>query len=117
MEAEKMILGIQIVGIFFGLFMLYLTFIYNKRRQLTAKEAVFWYAIWLFFVVLSLLPNSLDFLVKDVLNMQRPLDFLIILGSMFLIGVSFYNYSIARKNEQKIEEIVRKIAIRKAGGK
>lgn len=110
-----MISGIQIIGILFGLFMMYLTFLYQKRKELTAPEATVWYGLWLVFLILSLLPASLDFLVKGVLNMTRPLDFLIILGFMFLIGATFYNYRSVRKNERRIEEIVRQTAIRGRG--
>jgi hypothetical protein len=117
LEVEKMITGIQILGVLFGLFMLYMTFLYQKRKQLTSPEAVFWGVLWLFFMVLSFLPSSLNFLVKDVLNMQRPLDFLIILGFMFLIGVTFYNYGSVKKNERKLEEVVRRIAFKRAGDK
>lgn len=112
-----MISGIQIVGILFGLLMLYMTFLYQKRKQLSSKEALFWSVLWIFFMIIALFPSSLDFLVKGVLNMNRPLDFLIILGFMFLIGVTFYNYSAVKKNERRTEEIVRKIAMKKAGEK
>jgi len=110
-----MITGIQILGILFGLFMIYLTFLYQKRKELTTRESLVWSIIWIAFLLLSLAPNSLNLFVKGVLNMQRPLDFLIILGFMFLIGTSFYNYSAIKRNERRLEEIVRKIAIRRAG--
>jgi len=107
-----MIIGIQIFGILFGLFMLYLTYLYQKKRQLTTREWGFWSVLWIFFIILSLIPSSLDFLVKDILQMGRTLDFLIVIGFMFLIGISFYNYSIVRRTEKRVEEIVRKLAIR-----
>lgn len=107
-----MITGIQILGLLFGLFMLYLSFLYYKRKELRGMEWAFWSLLWLVFIGLAMLPNSLNFIVKDVLKMQRPLDFLIILGFMFLIGTSFYNYHVARKTQEKVEEIVRKIALR-----
>jgi hypothetical protein len=107
-----MITGIQILGLLFGLFMLYVSFLYYKRKELKAMEWGFWSLLWLVFIGLALLPGSLDFVVKDVLEMQRPLDFLIILGFMFLIGVTFYNYHLTKKTQAKVEDIVRKIAIR-----
>ena len=107
-----MIVGIQILGLLFGLFMLYITYLYRKRRELSNTEWLFWSALWLVFIILSLVPTSLDFIVKDVLNMSRPLDFLIIMGFMFLIGTNFYTYSLARKNRKQVEAIVRNIAFR-----
>jgi hypothetical protein len=117
LEVERMITGIQILGILFGLFMIYLTYIYQKRRELSAKEGLFWSALWVAFVLISVVPSALNFLVKDVLSMSRPLDFLIIVGFMFLIGVTFYNYRSLKRSERRLEEIVRKIAITKAGEK
>ncbi len=104
-------LGIQVVGIIFGLFMLYLTFLHLKRKEFTFVEAMGWFALWISIAFMTLFPNSLDFLVKGVLNLKRPLDFFIICGFLFLIFVTFFNYSQNRKNDKKIEKIVSRIAI------
>ena len=108
-----MILGIQILGVLFGLFMLYLTFLHGKRKEFTSKEGFFWMFLWAIFIFVTLSPSSLDFLVKGVFNLKRPLDFFIITGFLFLIGAVFYTYGVVRKNQMKIEEIVRKIALEK----
>ena len=106
-----MFLGIQVLGVLFGLFMLYFTFLYGKRKEFTNKESVFWILVWVIFIFISIVPTSLDFLVRDLIGLSRPLDFFIIIGFMFLIGSTFYTYTIVRKNQNRIEEIVRKIAI------
>ncbi len=108
-----MVLGIQILGILFGLFMIYITFISGKRREFTTKEGGFWIFVWVIFIFIALFPNSLDFIVRGVLKLQRPLDFFIIAGFMFMIGSIFYTYTIVRKNQKKLEEIVRNMAYRK----
>jgi len=108
-----MILGIQIAGILFALFMFYLTFLHQKRKEFTSKEYLFWIGSWSVFLILVLFPTSLDFFIKGVLSLSRRLDFFIILGFMFLIGFMFHTYIIIRKTQNKIEKIVRKIAINK----
>lgn len=108
-----MILGIQIFGVLFGLFMLYLTFLHSKRKEFTIKESSFWIILWVAFILIVLLPNSLDFLIKEVLNISRRLDFFIIIGFMLLTGIIFYTYTIVRKNQKRLEAVVRKIAIEK----
>ena len=108
-----MVLGIQILGILFGLFMIYITFISGKRREFTTKEGGFWIVVWVIFVLIALFPSSLDFIVKDGIGLKRPLDFFIIAGFMFMIGSIFYTYTIVRKNQRKLEEIVRKMAMKK----
>ncbi len=108
-----MVLGIQILGILFGLFMIYITFISGKRREFTTKEGGFWIIVWVLFILVSLFPRGLDFLIKGVLKLQRPLDFFIIAGFMFMIGFIFYSYTLIRKSQKKLEKIVRKMAMKK----
>ncbi len=108
-----MVLGIQILGLLFGLFMVYITFLSGKRREFTTKEGGFWIIVWVLFMLIAFFPNSLDFLIKGVLKLQRPLDFFIIAGFMFMIGFIFYSYTLIRKNQRKMEEIVRKMAMKK----
>ena len=108
-----MILGIQVLGVLFGLFMLYVTFLHQKRNEFSIKEGVFWIVSWVFFIYVVVWPRSLDFIVKDILRVSRTFDFFIVLGFMFLIGITFYNYLVIRKTNKKIETLVRKIALDK----
>jgi len=106
------ILGIQILGLLFGVFMLYYTFLQRKRNDFTTKEYSFWVILWIIFLMVTIFPGLLDPIVKS-LSLARTMDFFIILGFMFLIGSIFYTYTIVRKNQKKLEEIVRKIAMKK----
>ena len=106
------ILGIQILGLLFAIFMLYYTYLHFKRKEITLKECSFWVILWGIFIPISLVPQILDPLVKS-LNLARTLDFFIILGFMFLLGTVFYTYLLVRKNQKRLEEIVRKTAIEK----
>ncbi|MBI2139826.1 DUF2304 domain-containing protein [Candidatus Woesearchaeota archaeon] len=105
------ILGIQLLGILFGLFMLYYSFLHLKRKVITAKEFSLWLMLWLVFIVIALVPKVLDPIVKK-LNLARTMDFFIILGFMFLFGASFYTYLLVRRNQKQIEEMVRKLALK-----
>lgn len=106
------ILGIQILGILFGFFMMYYTFLQYKRKEFTIKEYSFWFIFWGVFVIITLFPQVLD-PVLDTLNIARTLDFFIIVGFLFLIFVVFYTYTLVRKTQQKLEKVVRNIAINK----
>lgn len=106
------ILGIQILGILFGFFMMYYTFLQYKREGFTIKEYSFWFVFWGAFVILTLFPQVLDPLIVTF-DLARALDFFIIIGFLFLIFVIFYTYTIVRKNQRKLEEIVRNIALKK----
>jgi hypothetical protein len=106
------ILGIQILGVLFGFFMIYYTFLQYKRKEFTIKEYSFWFVFWGIFVIVTLFPQLLD-PVLNTLNISRTLDFFIITGFLFLIFVIFYTYTVVRKNQRKLEEIVRKIALKR----
>jgi len=83
------ILGIQILGMLFGFFMMYYTFLQLKRKEFTIKEYSFWF------------------------NIARALDLFIITGFLFLIFIIFYTYILVRKNQRKLEEVVRNIALKR----
>jgi len=105
------ILGIQILGVLFALFMFYITFLHQKRREFTVKEYIFWAGAWAVFLFIVIFPKSLDFLIKDVLDLARRLDFFIIIGFMFLMGIIFHTYTVVRRNQNRVEKIVRKVAV------
>ena len=106
------ILGIQILGILFGFFMIYYTFLHYKRKEFTIKEYSFWFIFWGAFVIVTLFPQILDPFLATI-GIIRALDFFIIAGFLFLIFVAFYTYSQTRKNQKKLEEIVRNIALKR----
>ncbi len=106
-----MILGIQMVGILFGLLMLYFAFIHFKRKEMKNFEFSIWFIVWIFFVFLTIFPNSLDF-IATTLNLVRTMDFLTVMGFLFLIGLTYHNYFVTKKNEKNIEKIVREISLK-----
>ena len=59
-----MVLGIQIAGFLFGLFMIYYSFLNYKRREFTVKEFSFWLILWIGFIIVTLFPFVLDPIVK-----------------------------------------------------
>lgn len=107
-----MMLGIQIIGILFGLLIMYLTFLNYKRKEFTLNEFSFWTIFGTAFIILSVHPGLLDFIVQKI-NFARTLDMYIVFGFMFLIAATYYTYSITRRTQKKLEELIRKIALNK----
>lgn len=107
-----MVLGIQIAGFLFGLFMIYYSFLNYKRREFTSKEFSFWLSLWIVFIVITLFPFLLDPIVKTF-GFFRTLDLLVISGFLFLIAAIFYTYTLTRKNQKRLETVVREIAIKR----
>ena len=107
-----MVLGIQLFGVLFALFMIYINFLNYKRKEFTIKEHMSWLFLWAGFIVVAVFPEVLDPIVKRF-KFARTLDLLIVVSFIFVIGSIFYTYTIVRKNQKKIEELVRKIAFEK----
>ncbi len=107
-----MVLGIQIAGLLFGLFMIYYSFLNYKRKEFTVKESSLWIFVWIVFIVITLFPSVLDPIV-EIGGFFRTLDVLIISGFIFLIATNFYTYTITRKTQKQMEKIVRATAIKR----
>ena len=101
-------LEIQLIGILFGISMLYYTFISNKKNKF--KSYYLWIVVWIGFIILSMFPKILDFLIKDILQFSRRLDFFIIIGFMLVIVIVYYLFISINKTKKDIEKIVREIA-------
>lgn len=106
-----MVLGIQLIGMIFGLGILYISFISFKKREFTLNEWGFWTLLGTAFIIVTLFPGILDPIVES-LNIARTMDLLIVLGFMFLTGATFYIYTVARKTQKNMEELVRKLALK-----
>ncbi len=101
---------IQLVGIIFGSAMMYFTFVKYKRKEISNTETVVWFVGWILLVLIAIIPSVLDFIIAP-LNFYRRLDFFVVFGFFVLLGLGFYNYSVMKKIERKIEVMVRKDAV------
>jgi len=108
-----MIFGLQIIGLFFGLFMLYLTFLYYKRKDYDIRAFVVWIAIWLFFLIMVIFPQSMYGLM-EIINVQRTVDFFVIAGFLFFSLIIFYLFVTVKNIQKKVEKVVREVAIKRA---
>ncbi len=106
------ILGTQILGILFGLFMAYYTFLHYKRKEIDLKEYLFWIILWILFIILTVFPWLTKPFIGSI-GFIRVMDFFIAVGFMFLIVGIFYVYLITKKNQKRLEEVVKKIALNK----
>ena len=104
------LLGVQILGVLFALFMLYLTFMHQKRKDFSSKEYTIWAVIWVGAIIATLFPSILEPFTK-ALRLTRNMDLIIIVGFIFLIGVTFTNYLALRKTQKRVELLVRRMAL------
>ena len=111
-----MILGVQIIGILFGLFMSYFIFLHYKRQEFGRSQFIIWQIIWIGFVFVVIFPNLLGTLISE-LGIVRAMDFFMIAGFMFLMLLTVNNYFIVNKINKKLEENTREDALKNINNK
>lgn len=102
---------IQLIGVVIGLAAIHITYIYYKRANFTKKEVLFWAGIWLAFIFVALFPNSVRPVV-GYLGLQRPMDLIMIVAFIILFALAFHNYVVSRRDQDKLEALIRKLALK-----
>lgn len=105
--------GLQIIGIVFGLSMLYLSYRDYRRREIYFKDFMVWLTIWVGFLFAVSFPGTLE-IVSESLGIVRVLDLLIIFSIMLLFSLVFMVYDTVRKSERKIDKVVEAVALKDA---
>lgn len=105
-----MIIGLQIFGILFSLVMIYFTYVYYKRNNYSKNSFILWTLIWIGFGIMVLFPKTI-YGIMEVLQIQRTVDFFVISGFLFFAVILFYLWIVVKRNERKLENLVRNLAI------
>ena len=105
-----MVLGIQLIGIMFTIFMVYLTFLNYKQNKFSNGEWLMWLFAWVAFLVITMFPSILN-PVLETLNLYRAMDFYISIGFLFFIILMFNTHTSLRSVQRKLETITRELAI------
>ncbi len=101
---------VHVVALVIGLLSLYMTHLCLKRKTFNRIEFIGWSLTWLGLVVLSVAPQLAYNSIKlfDILAVS---DFIYVASLIFLFVISFHLYIGNKEAHQKIESLVRKIAI------
>ena len=105
---------IQILGVLFGLAMLYVTYDYYRRKGLELKDITGWVVLWCTFILVVLFPAALLFVSKK-LNLTRAIDLIMIVSFVVMIYLIFNLYNRMKKIERNMEKMIEVIALRDAG--
>lgn len=105
-----MIAGIQIIGIIFTLVMIYLTYVYYKRKNYGYKSMLLWLAVWIGILVLIARP-AMVYGVMEILEIERTADFFVMSGFAVFSIIIFYMYVLVKRSSVRVEELVRLMAI------
>ena len=102
---------IQILGVLFGLAMLYVTYDYYRRKGLDLKDIAGWVVLWCVFILVILFPSALLF-VSEKLNLTRAIDLIMIVAFVVMIYLIFNLYNRIKKIERNMEKMVKVIALK-----
>jgi len=103
----------QIIATLFACFMAYVVRVHQRKLKLTITEASFWYSLWIIFIIVTLFPQLLKNVV-GLLHFARVFDLLVVIALMILTTIVVMSHFTQRENSKKLEEYVRKCAIRDA---
>lgn len=104
-----MMLGIQLIGIIFALGLLYASYTNLKKKSFTINEYLFWSVISIAIIVSALFPSIFNPII-ETLSFKRTLDFLTVIGFLFLIAGLMYLYVVVRNLNTRLERLAMKIA-------
>ena len=106
-----MILGLQITAIIFALFMIYFATIHYKKGQLNGIEIFSWVLIWIVAIFIVAFPEILRTYAKTFF-VTRVFDLMVLGGFILVISLVSAAYLKSKRNEKKLEELIRKIALK-----
>lgn len=100
----------QLVAISFGLGMIYLVRLNQKKKVISAFEAGVWYGLWVGFIILSIRPKILLGVV-GLIHFARVFDLLVVLALIVITTIVLINYFNTQALNKKLIELVRQIAL------
>jgi hypothetical protein len=107
-----MIIGLQIIATLFAFTMIYFALLNYKRGELNGMEVSIWLLIWAFTIIVVIFPELLQTFASTFL-VARVFDLMTIAGFIFVISIVSSAYVRTKRNERKLEELVRKQALKK----
>ena len=110
---NEALLGIQILSIFFALFMMYLIRLHHRRGNLGVREYLMWLCCWCVFIVFALFPGVLTPVITT-LKIVRVLDLLMEMAFKILTYLAFSDHMAVRDLYRKIDSLISTKAIKTA---
>jgi len=107
-----MIFGLQIVAVIFAFFMMYFSLVNFKRREISKIELLSWVSIWIVTIFIVLFPDLLR-KYSSMIAISRVFDLMVVGGFILVILMISITYVRVKRIEKKINELVRKDALKK----
>ena len=107
-----MIIGLQIIAILFSLTMVYFAVLNYKRGEINGTEIVGWMIIWIGTIIIVVFPELLRTFAKTFL-FARVFDMMVVGALILVILIVSSAYMRTKRNEKKLEDLVRKLSLKK----
>jgi len=108
-----MIIGLQIIALIFAFSMVYFVVLHFKRGEISKSEIVSWIIMWAAAIVIIVFPELLRKFASTFL-VTRVFDLMVIAGFILVISLVTSSYIRTKKLEKKLEDMVRREALKKA---
>jgi len=111
-----MIIGLQVIALLFAFTMIYFAVLHFKRREIGVAEITSWLIMWTVAIVVIIFPELLQSFAKTFL-VTRVFDLMVIGGFILTISMALIVYLRTKRLEKKLEEMVRREALKNKKGK
>lgn len=108
-----MILGLQIIALVFALIMIYFAYLHYRRGEIGGMEMLFWLIAWIGAVLIVIFPELFR-AFSQTISVSRAFDLAVLGGFILVIPMVYTSYIRTRRNERKLEELIRKEALKEA---
>jgi hypothetical protein len=107
-----MIFGLQVILIIFALVMIYFAYLHYRKGNLNILEMRVWFLAWLFTLIVVSFPDILRTYSKTYLD-TRLFDVMVVGAFLLVLTMVSIVYIKVRSMDKKLEEYVRKEALKK----
>ena len=108
-----MIIGLQIIALIFAFSMIYFVVLHFKRGEISKSEIISWIIMLAAAIVIIVFPELLRKFASTFL-VTRVFDLMVIAGFILVISLVTSSYIRTKKLEKKLEDMVRREALKKA---
>lgn len=103
--------GLQLIVIVFSISLIYSALIHYRRGELSTSEIISWIIIWVAVLVVVVFPDLLRGFAETFL-FARLFDLLVVGGFLVLFYIATKSYFSVKETEKRLEELVRKLALK-----
>jgi hypothetical protein len=104
-------IGIQIISVAFALVAIFFSYTNYRRKDFSGRELFFWLLLWVGFLFVSLFPQFVSPYVRHM-GFARLMDFVVVIAFLFGFLLLLHNYLVVKRMQNRVEKLVRALALK-----